>query len=224
MKPRDLIATAKIPGNDVEMRCYHHDGAYEVWVDNNPLMSSRIYGSEEVLAELALDRLGRRKAPRVLIGGLGMGYTLARTLALVPEGAEVHVAELIPEIVEWNREVFGHCAGRPLDDPRVRVIEGDVREVVAGADEGTYDVVLLDVDNGPQGLSRAANNQLYTRPGLKQLRSALNQGGVLGVWSAADDGAFDARLRKGRYQVRIHHVKARRTKGPRRTIWVAMAT
>ena len=223
MKPRDLIATASIPGHSGELRCYHHDGAYEVWVDHTELMSTRVYGSEEQLAELAFERLGRRKSPRVLIGGLGMGFTLARTLALVPDGAVVDVAEIVPEIVQWNRELFGHCAGKPLDDPRCNLIEADVREVLERS-EGLYDAVLLDVDNGPEGLSRPGNDSLYSRPGLKLLRGALKQGGVLGVWSAADDAAFDARLRKGKFRVRIHHVKARRTKGPRRTIWVALAT
>lgn len=206
------------------MRCYHHDGDYEVWVDQTQLMSTRVYGSEEALVELALERLGNRKAPRVLVGGLGMGFTLARALALVPERASVDVAELVPEIVTWNRELFGDRAGRPLEDPRARVIQGDVRDVLEEAGEGAYDVVLLDVDNGPQGLSRPGNDSLYSRPGLKLLRKALKQGGVLAVWSSADDAAFDSRLRKGRFQVRIHHVKARRTKGARRTIWVAMAT
>jgi len=224
VKPRDLIATAAVPGHRGELRCYHHDGAYEVWVDHTELMSTRVYGSEEVLAELAFERLGTRKAPRVLIGGLGMGFTLARALSLAPPRATVEVVELVPEIVTWNRELFGHCAGRPLEDPRAQLVEGDVREVVEAAGEGAYDVILLDVDNGPEGLSRPGNDSLYSRPGLKQLHRALKQGGVLAVWSAADDGGFDARLRKGRFSVRVHHPKARRTKGPRRTIWVAMAT
>lgn len=224
VKPRDLIATAAVPGHRGELRCYHHDGAYEVWIGHTELMSSRVHGSEEMLAELAIERLGPRRAPRVLVGGLGMGFTLARALALSPERGRVEVVELVPDVVKWNRELFGHCAGRPLDDPRAELVEGDVRGHLEAAEDGAYDVILLDVDNGPEGLSRPANDSLYSRPGLKLLRRVLKQGGVLGVWSSSDDAAFDARLRKGRFQVRVHHVKARRTKGPRRTIWVAMAT
>ena len=133
VKPRDLIATAAIPGHRGELRCYHHDGAYEVWVDHTELMSTRVFGSEEMLAELAYERLGARKAPRVLVGGLGMGFTLARALQLAPERATVEVVELVPEIVKWNRELFGHCAGEPLKDARSALIEGDVRAAVEAA-------------------------------------------------------------------------------------------
>ena len=220
MKPRELIATAGIPGHRGELRCYYHDGDYEVWVDHVELMSTRVFGSEEQLAELAIARLGHRRAPRVLVGGLGMGFTLARSLALLGERAAVDVAELVPEVVQWNRELFGHCAGHPLRDARVNLIEGDVREVVM-AREHTYDLILLDVDNGPEGLSRPGNDSLYNRTGLLQLRRSLRQNGVLAVWSSADDHNFEARLRK-HFVVDVHHVRARRTKGPRRTIWVGL--
>ncbi|MEC7583889.1 MAG: spermidine synthase [Planctomycetota bacterium] len=220
MKPREKIATAEIPGHTGELRCYHHDGAYEVWVDQTQLMSTRVFGSEEALAELALARLGRRAAAHVLVGGLGMGFTLARTLALLDDRAVVEVAELVPEIVAWNRELFGHCAGAPLEDPRARVRIEDVCDVVASSPEA-YDVILLDVDNGPEGLSRPGNDQLYSESGLLQLHRALRPEGVLGIWSSADDQTFHARLRAGRFDVELHHVKARRTKGPRRSIWTA---
>lgn len=223
MKPRELIATAPIPGNEKELRCYRHDGDFEVWVDHTELMSSRVHGSEEQLVELAVERLGFRKTPRILIGGLGMGFTLARTLQLASERARVEVAEIVPQIVEWNRELFGHCAGRPLQDPRVELVVGDVRELVE-ANPDAYDLILLDVDNGPEGLARPGNDSLYNKPGLRLLRAALRHGGVLGVWSAADHAAFDARLRRERFKVQLHHVRARRTKGPRRTIWTALAT
>lgn len=215
-----MIATASIPGHSGELRCYHHDGDYEVWVDHTELMSSRVFGSEEQLAELGLERLGHRRTPRVLIGGLGMGFTLARTLALVTPRAIVEVAELVPEIVTWNQELFGHCAGHPLKDERAKLIVGDVREIIENAPD-TYDLVLLDVDNGPEGLSRPSNDSLYNRTGLKKIRTSLKQGGVLAVWSSADDSKFDARIREIKFQVETRHVRARRTKGARRTIWTA---
>jgi spermidine synthase len=218
-----MIATASIPGHTGQLRCYHHDGAYEVWVDHTELMSSRVYGSEEQLAELALERLGHRKAPRILIGGLGMGFTLARTLALVTDRAHVDVAEIVPEIVKWNREVFGHCAGHPLKDPRTNLIESDVRIQIEQS-PNTYDVILLDVDNGPEGLSRPGNDSLYNRPGLKMIRAALKQDGILGIWSSSDHDKFNARIRAERFQVELRHVKARRTKGARRSIWTAKRT
>ncbi len=221
MKPRELIATARVPGHDAELRCYHHDGAFEVWIGHAELMSSRVFGSEELLAELAFERLGHRRSPRVLVGGLGMGFTLARALALAGDRGRVVVAELVPEVVAWNRELFGHCAGHPLRDPRVEVQVADVRDVVAAA-SADYDVILLDVDNGPEGLSRPGNDSLYNKVGLQRLGAALNQGGVLAVWSSADDAAFDARLRRGPFAVDRHRVRARRTKGPYRTIWTAL--
>ncbi|MFK7741515.1 MAG: spermidine synthase [Planctomycetota bacterium] len=223
MKPRELVATAAVPGHSSELHCYRHDGDFEVWVGHTELMSSRVHGSEEQLVELAFERMGPRKAPRILIGGLGMGFTLARTLQLASERGRVEVAELVPEIVKWNQELFGECAGHPLKDARVELSVVDVREPIAAA-ENAYDMILLDVDNGPEGLSRPGNDGLYNKPGLKALRRALRHGGVLGVWSAADHAAFDSRIRRDRFQVKTHHVRARRTKGPRRTIWIALAT
>lgn len=220
VKPREMIGTARIPGHKDELRCYHHDGSYEVWVGHTELMSTRVFGSEEVLAELAIERLGHRKAPRILIGGLGMGFTLARTLALVADRASVDVAELVPEIVTWNEELFGHCAGYPLKDPRAKLILGDVRELIEHSAD-TYDVILLDVDNGPEGLSRPGNDSLYNKAGLKMIRTALRQDGVLAVWSSGDHAKFNARIRAERFSVELRHVKARRTKGARRAIWTA---
>jgi spermidine synthase len=220
VKPRDLIATAKIPGNTQELRCYHHDGAHEVWVGHTELMSSRVHGSEEMLAELALERLGPRPATRVLVGGLGMGFTLARTLALIPGQGKAVVAELVPEVVTWNQELFGHHAEHPLRDPRTTCVVADVRELVT-APGAAYDAILLDVDNGPDGLTKPGNGSLYNKVGLQSLRDALTPNGVLGVWSSADDRNFDQRLRQAQFDVQKHRVRARRTKGPWRTIWIA---
>ncbi|MBX3464143.1 MAG: spermidine synthase [Planctomycetes bacterium] len=219
MIPRELLATARMPGNTGELRCYRHDGDFAIWIGGTELMSSPVHGSEEQMAELAFERLGPRPGSQVLVGGLGMGFTLARTLALVDATAVVEVAELVPAVVEWNRELIGHCAGHPLRDERVRLFVGDVRERITG--KGAYDVVLLDVDNGPEGLSRRANDAIYDDRSLVALRASLRAGGVLAVWSSADDPRFAGRLRRANFDVETHHVRARRTKGPRRTIWIA---
>ncbi|MEO6594789.1 MAG: hypothetical protein ABIP94_08560, partial [Planctomycetota bacterium] len=152
-------------------------------------------------------------------GGLGMGFTLARTLALVDHDATVEVVELVPEVIDWNRDLLGHCARHPLRDPRARVVLGDVREAILAV-KGHYDAMLLDVDNGPAGLSRPSNERLYSDPGLAKARDALAPGGVLGIWSAAEDRSFAARMRHIGFDVVEHRVRARRDKGPRRTIWV----
>lgn len=212
-----------MPGHLAELRCFRHDGEFTIWIDGTELMSSRVHGSEEALAELALQRLGARSAPRVLVGGLGMGFTLARALALVDAAAIVDVVELVPEVVSWNRDLLGHRTRHPLRDPRTRLIVGDVVETIAAA-KGCYDAMLLDVDNGPEGLSRPSNEHLYGESGLVAARAALRPGGVLAVWSSWANAPFTARLRRGGFLVAEHTVRARRTKGPRRTIWVATAS
>jgi spermidine synthase len=217
--PRELVGTATIPGHTAVLRCYRHDGAFQFWVDRTELMTSRVHGSEEQLAELALQRLGPCPAPRVLVGGLGMGFTLARTLALVGSDAVVEVAELVPEVVAWNRDLLGHCAGHPLRDPRTRLVMGDVRGLIAAA-RAAHDVVLLDVDNGPEGLTHPDNDGLYDPAGIARLREAIRPGGVLAVWSSTDNAPFRGRLRQGGFEVSEHRVHARGQKGPRRVIWV----
>ncbi|MFO1077222.1 MAG: hypothetical protein U1E73_05795 [Planctomycetota bacterium] len=216
----ELVGTARAPGQGGELRCFHHDRDFTIYVDGTELMSTRVYGSEEALAELALARFGQEDARRVLVGGLGMGFTLARALALTGPEAVVDVAELVPEVVTWNRELFGHCADHPLRDRRTNLIVGDVGHVIADA-RGCYDVILLDVDNGPEGLLRASNDLLYDARGLATARRALRPDGVLAVWSAHDNHAFEQRLRQGGFHPVRHRVRARRTKGPWRTIWVA---
>jgi spermidine synthase len=220
--PHELLGTAIVPGHRGELRLYRHDGDFTLRIDRHELMSSRVHGSEEVLAEAALQPLGALPAPRVLLGGLGMGFTLARTLALVPGTAEVVVAELVPEVVQWNQDWLGELTGRPLADPRVRVHVGDVAQVLAQPGVG-FDAILLDVDNGPEGLTAAANDDLYQARGLSVARSALRAGGVLAVWSSAPDASFTVRLRQAGFAVEEVRVKARRTRGPVRTIWVARA-
>ncbi|MGE3173531.1 MAG: hypothetical protein AB7O97_12985 [Planctomycetota bacterium] len=222
MIPRELIGTAAIPGAPGELRCYRHDGAFAFWLEGKELMSSRATGSEEQLAELALAALppAAMTSARVLVGGLGMGFTLARALALVGERAEVEVAELVPEVVTWNRELLGHCAGHPLQDRRTRLFQGDVAARIAAA-SSHFHAILLDVDNGPEALVRRANDALYHANGLRAARRALVRHGVLAVWSSRGDDAFARRLARNGFRAAEHRVRARRTKGPVRTLWVA---
>jgi len=220
MLVRQLLGTANVPGHRGELRCYRHDRDFSIWIDRTELMNSRVHDSEEVLAELGLAHLAERPAARVLVGGLGMGFTLARTLALLPADAVVEVAELVPAVVAWNRDLLGHCAGHPLRDPRTQLFVGDVRDPIRAA-TAKYDAVLLDVDNGPEGLSRPGNDRLYDERGLAAIHAALRPGGVFAIWSSGGNDDFDARLRRT-FRVQKHHVRARRTKGPRRTIWVAV--
>jgi spermidine synthase len=158
----------------------------------------------------------------VLVGGLGMGFTLAATLAQLGADAEVVVAELIGAVVAWNRTHLGHLAGHPLKDARVQVHEGDVGQVLRER-KGAFDAVLLDVDNGPSGLTRDSNSQLYGTSGLAAAHAALRPGGVLAVWSVASDPAFTRRLSRAGFEVREHNVSARSgSKGPRHTLWIAI--
>jgi spermidine synthase len=217
--PNELVGTAKVPGGG-ELRCWRHDGDFSIRIDGIELMSSRVHGSEEAMAELAIERLGSRRNPRVLVGGLGMGFTLARALQLAGPESIVDVVEVVPEIVQWNRELFGHCAGHPLKDPRTRLHMGDVNSRISDVN-GLYDVMLLDVDNGPDGLVRGDNDRIYSRRGLDRAWTAMRPGSVLAVWSSRSDDRFSERLERGGFQVQEHRVRARRTKGPVRTIWIA---
>jgi spermidine synthase len=184
-------------------------------------MNSRLGGSEEALATLALAPLAGRAAPRVLIGGLGMGFTLRAAQAIVPADARLVVSEIVPDLVDWAGDhmptVFGDC----LRDPRVEVRKGDVGAEIAAA-AGAFDAILLDVDNGPGGLTRPGNDALYGEAGLHRARRALTPGGILAVWSSAPDLAFTKRLAQGGFEAVTHTVRAGRTaRGPRHTIWIA---
>lgn len=194
---------------------------YVIHADGKSLMSSRMHGSEEALAALACRGLGSRAAPRVLVGGLGMGFTLRATLDLLPPDASVVVAELVPAVVEWNRGPLGPLAGHPLADRRVRVELGDVA-VVLRASRAAFDAVLLDVDNGPRAFTASDNAALYDDRGLAAIRAALAEDGTLAVWSAWDDRKFEHRLRHAGFEVAAERVRGRlRRGGPHHTIFVA---
>jgi spermidine synthase len=220
MIPRELIDTAQIPGGG-ELRLVRHGADYMIVLDRNELMSSRMSGSEEALATLTCARLRDRKTPHLLIGGYGMGFTLRAALAELGNDAKLTVAELVPEIITWARGPMVDLAAGCLDDPRVRLIEGDVTPLI-GTSFGTFDAILLDVDNGPDGLVRRGNNQLYSMRGLAAARAALTPGGVLAIWSAAPDKAFTQRLIDAGFSVEEISVRARQNgKGPQHVIWLA---
>jgi spermidine synthase len=220
MTPRELIATATVPGGE-ELRLFRRGGDFMIVLAGNELMSSRMSGSEEALAVMTCARLSGARAPHLLIGGYGMGFTLRAALEVLPPQASVTVAELVPEIIAWARGPMAELAAGCLDDPRVDVVETDVAEVISQSHEA-YDAILLDVDNGPDGLSRAANDQLYSAEGLSSAKAALKRGGILAIWSAYADPAFTRRLISSGFSVDQVEVRARSNgKGPRHTIWFA---
>jgi spermidine synthase len=220
--PRTLLATALIPGTATELRLYRAGEVFSIKIlGRGELMNSRVHGSEKALAELAFEKTRNVPKPQVLIGGLGMGFTLAAALKAVGPEAVVTVAELVPEVVDWNRTLIGAPAGHPLEDPRTRVHVGDVAEPIRRS-PGGFDVILMDVDNGPEALVRRENDWLYSATGLQATRAALRPRGVLAVWSAGPDHAFAKRLRHVGLDVREHVVRPHRAgKGPRHVIWIA---
>ncbi len=218
MTPRELIDVAEVPGGE-PLRLFRRGADHMIVLDRNELMNSRMSGSEEALAVMALERLAGVKAPRVLIGGYGMGFTLRAALARVDARAELVVAELVPEIIDWARGPMAELAAGCLDDARVRVVLDDVAAVIA-RERGAYDAILLDVDNGPDGLTRDANDRLYSPRGLEAARAALRSGGVLAVWSAAPDARFARAFGEAGFVVDEVGVRARGNgKGPRHVIW-----
>ena len=219
MIARELIDTADVPGGE-QLRLYRRGADHMIVLDRNELMNSRMSGSEEVLALDTIERLGR-PAPHLLIGGYGMGFTLRAALGALGPKARVTVAELVPKIIDWARGPMAELTAGGLDDPRVRVVDGDVAALIEAA-SGDYDAILLDVDNGPDGLTRAGNDRLYSPRGLEAARGALKPGGILAVWSAAPDTHFARRLSEARFDVDEVAVRARRNgKGPRHVIWFA---
>jgi spermidine synthase len=221
MKPMELIGEAQAP-DGTTITLTRHDREYLIIAAGKPLMSSRMHGSEQALATFGCRHVPPSE-PRVLVGGLGMGFTLRAALDLLPADAVVVVAELVPAIVEWNRGPLGPLADHPLRDRRVRV---EVRDVLPTLREhaGTFDAVLLDVDNGPDAFTAAGNASLYSDAGLGAARRALKPGGVLAVWSAWEDRRFQQRLKYAGFDVTVERVRARLKKGgPRHTIFLGRA-
>ena len=219
MTPWELLGETRTPDGE-EMSLTHRGGEFVILASGKSLMSSRMHGSEEALATLACREARERDTPCVLIGGLGMGFTLRATLDLLPPAATVVVVELVPAVVEWNRGPLGPLAGHPLKDTRVQVDVGDVAATLHTSTR-RFDAVLLDVDNGPAALTASHNARLYDDRGLAAARAALTIGGVLAVWSAWEDRKFEQRLRYGGFTVQVERVRGRLKKGgPRHTIFL----
>jgi spermidine synthase len=221
--PWTLIDTATVPGGEGTLRLMRRGSEFSIMAGSTSLMNSRMSGSEEALANLAWERISGRSKPHMLIGGLGMGFTLRAALAILPDDAQVTVAELVPAVVAWARGPMVELFSPGLDDPRLTIREADVGSLFNG--EGLFDAILLDVDNGPEGLTRDSNDKLYTIPGLRRAWRALRKGGVLAVWSSHTSDAFTRRLVQAGFIVEEAKVRARGTRGgERHHIWLASKT
>ena len=221
MIPWLQLDTARVPGADVQLRLMQRGAEFSMRLGQNELMSSRLSGSEEALATLACRRIEAVKSPHILIGGLGMGFTLRAALAVLGSDARIMVAELVPAVIAWARGPMADIFGDSLDDPRASIREADVVDVIASHDSA-FDAILLDVDNGPEGLIRKANDALYDLKGLNAIRRALRPGGVLAVWSSGPNPLFSKRLRAAGFDVNEVAVRATtKRSGSRHVIWFA---
>jgi spermidine synthase len=215
------LGAASVPGDGGELRLMQRGAEFSIFAGSIELMSSRLSGSEEALGSMTCSRLKARPRPHVLIGGLGMGFTLRAALATLGADAVVTVAELVPEVIEWAHGPLAAVHGQSLFDPRVKVFQGDVAELIGGV-HAQYDAILLDVDNGPEGLMRKSNDDLYDAYGLGQAHTALRSKGILAVWSSAPHPAFSQRLRAVGFGVEDLRVWAKgRPGGARHVIWLA---
>jgi len=220
VKPLELLGQTVSPDGSV-MKLIRRGDEYLILVSGAILMSNRMHGSEEALATFAFQRMRTLERPSVLIGGLGMGFTLRATLDILPSDAAVVVAELVPAVVEWNRGPLGPLAKHPLKDKRVRVETGDVA-VTLSSRLGQFDAVLLDVDNGPAALTDSNNAGLYDSRGIAAAHASLKKTGVLAIWAAKEDRKFKQRLRDGGFDVQVQRPRGRLIKGgPRHTIFLA---
>ncbi len=220
MIPWTQLDTADMPGGGA-LRLMQRGAEFSIMLGTNELMNSRLSGSEEALATMSCARMQTRKNPKILIGGLGMGFTLRASLAAFGDDARITVAELVPSVVDWARGPLGPVFGRCLDDGRVTVSIGDVGPLIADSKAG-FDAILLDVDNGPEGLTRKANDDIYDFAGLKAAQAALRPGGVLAVWSSGPDRAFTRRLKQTGMKVEEVNIRANgKRKGAKHVIWFA---
>jgi len=222
MIPWVHLGTANIPNNGGELKFSRRGDEFSIRLSGvrGELMNSRVYNSEKELSKIGCAHLSGSDNAHVLVGGLGMGYTLAAALSVLNQRATVTVAELIPEVLEWNQGPLGDCARNPLKDPRTQVRIGDVKEVLEH-NANAFDAILLDVDNGPEGLTHNDNNWIYSLAGLQEIYRTLRPKGRLAIWSAGPDYLFTRRLKEAGYEVSTHVVRARKGKGSRHTIFLA---
>jgi spermidine synthase len=223
MIPWVQLDSAKTPDGGQELRLKRRGSEFSIMLGTNELMNSRLSGSEEALAKLSCERIAGRRQPRILIGGLGMGFTLRAALAELGTDAEIVVAELVPAVVAWARGPMAEILGGCLDDPRVAVQEVDVGQLIR-SQPAAWDAILLDVDNGPEGIVHKSNDALYSLQGLAAARSALKPGGVLAVWSQAPDSGFTRRLKQAGFAVEEINTRANGKRGARHVIWIAART
>jgi spermidine synthase len=221
MVPWKLVGRTEVPGEGSDLVLYSRGEEYSIRVGALELMNSRVYSRDDELSKLGCARVRERKKARVLLGGLGMGYSTVTALNNLGPDAEVVIAELVPGLVRWNRDVFGHLAGHPLCDQRATLREADVGTVIR-EEENAYDAILLDVDSGPNGITRRGNDWLHSDAGIAHARNALRPEGVLGYWSASRDRAFVKRLHNASLLVEELEVRAQnRGRGARITLWLA---
>jgi spermidine synthase len=219
MKPWEVLGRASAP-DGTALTLVRHPSEFAILANGQSLMSSRTSASEEALAILGCERARALASPSVLLGGLGMGFTVRAALDTLPPDARILIAELVPAVVEWNRGVLGALARHPLDDPRVRIRTIDVGEILRSS-KATFDAILLDVDNGPAALTVASNTCLYDAIGVAAIRASLRPGGVLGVWSAGIDRQFERRLSHTGFSVQRAQIRARTVGRRRHTIVLA---
>lgn len=223
MIPWTLLDTAKIPNGGGELRLKQRGQEFSIMLGTNELMNSRLSGSEQALATLSCAKIAGRPKPHILIGGLGMGFTLRAALGVLGAESRITVAELVPEVIAWGRGPMTSVFDGSLDDNRVDIHTGDVRALIA-ARRGAYDAILLDVDNGPDGITHEANDGLYDREGLIAARDALTPGGVLAVWSSGPDAGFTRRLKEAGFAAEVVNTRANDKSGARHVIWLAVKT
>jgi len=223
MIPWKKLDSTSTPDGKNEVVLLQRDQEFSIRVDGQELMNSRMNGSEKVLAKLACKPISNRQGARVVIGGLGMGFTLASALVHLQSHATVIQVELLPAMVQWHDQFLGHLCDHAVKDGRVEVVTQDIVHYLNN-EKQTFDAIILDVDNGPEGLTQAGNNNLYDGAGLGMLKRRLTPGGILAVWSAKDSAPFTQRLKSVGFDVRVHTVSARpNNKGGRHTIWIATA-